>query len=169
MDQNDDFANRTYPVVEDMARQRKAWRGEQIGWYVLMLLVLLSLLGLFSKGPLSTAQATSTDGKLTVEYERFSRNGAEEKMVIAAKGQPGQPLEVIIGAGLLEGFDLEALHPQSGPAHSLGRDLVVPLRADSNGDATLYLTLRSNGVWLYRSAIALSTGARVAVPKFIYP
>lgn len=169
MDRKDDFANRTYPIVEDMARQRRAWRMERIGWYLLLLLVLLTLLGLFSKGPLSTVTVASDDGSLQVEYERFSRNGAEEDMVITAKGQPGQALQVVIGARLLEGVAVEALHPQSGPGYSRGRDLVVPLRADAAGLATLYVTLRSDGAWLYRSEVSLSSGARVAVPKFIYP
>ncbi|WP_263264756.1 hypothetical protein [Pseudomonas sp. RIT-PI-S] len=169
MDQQDDFDNRTYPVKEDMTRERWAWRVERAGWYVLMLIVALTLLGLFSKGPLSSVTVASDDGALRVEYERFSRNGAEETMTITAKGHPGEPLQVVLGARLLEGMAIEALQPESGPAHSQGRDLVIPLRADNNGEAILYLTLRSNGAWMYRSEIALSTGARVAVPKFIYP
>lgn len=169
MDNNDEFANRTYPIVEDMDRQRRAWAIEHMGWYLLVLIVLATLLGLFSKGPLSSMDVPSADGTLRVEYERFSRNGAQDNMVITAKGQPGQLLEITLSAKLLEGVSIEALYPESGPAHSRGRDLVVPLRADGNGTATLYLTLRSDGAWLYRGEIALSTGARVAVPKFIYP
>jgi len=169
MDQKDEFANRTYPIVEDMARQRRAWAIERVGWYLLVLIVLLTLLGLFSKGPLSSMDVSSPDGTLRVEYERFSRNGAQDNMVITAKGQPGQAVEVAIGAGLLEGMSIEALYPQGSPAHSRGRDLVVPLRTDGNGTATLYLSLRSDGAWLYRGDITLSTGAHVAVPKFIYP
>lgn len=169
MDHDNDFSNRTYPIVEDMTRQRRAWAIERIGWYVLVLIVLLTLLGLFSKGPLSSMDVASPDGTLRVEYERFSRNGAQDNMVITARGQPGQLIEVAIGAALLEGVSVEALNPQSGPAHSRGRDLVIPVRTDGNGTATLYLTLRSDGAWLYRGDIALSTGAHLAVPKFIYP
>lgn len=169
MDADDDFRSRTYPIIEDMTRQQRAWRLERVGWYGLLVLVALTLLGLFSKGPLSSVTATSEDGTLNVEYERFSRNGAQDDMVITAKGQPGQLLQVTLGAGLLGGVTVEGLQPQSGPAYSRGKDLVIPLRADANGEATLYLSLRSNGVWLYRSEVSLSTGAHVAVPKFIYP
>lgn len=167
--EHDEFANRSYPIVEDMARQRRAWRIERVGWYALLVLIGLTLLGLFSKGPLSTVKATSHDGSLTVDYERFSRNGAEERMVITARGQPGQHLDVTLPAGLLEGMALEALQPQTGPASSRDRDLLIPLRADAQGAAVLYLTLRSDGAWLFKGDVELSTGARVAVTKFIYP
>lgn len=166
---HDEFANRSYPIVEDMARQRRAWRIERVGWYALLVLIALTLLGLFSKGPLSTTTATSSDGSLTVNYERFSRNGAEERMLIRARGQPGQHLEVALPAGLLEGVALEALQPQTGPAYSRDRDLIIPLRADAQGTAVLYLTLRSDGAWLFKGDVGLSTGAQVAVSKFIYP
>lgn len=46
-----DLHNRHYPVEEDMALQRRVWRFERIGWYALLLLIGLSLAGLFSKGP----------------------------------------------------------------------------------------------------------------------
>lgn len=49
-----DFHSRDYPVREDMAYQVKVWRFERWGWYTLVLLILLALLGLFSRGPLST-------------------------------------------------------------------------------------------------------------------
>jgi hypothetical protein len=169
MDEQDEFTNRTYPVAENMQRQERAWAVERVGWYGLMLIVLLTLLGLFSKGPLSSMDVVSADGTLRVEYERFSRNGAQDTMIITARGQPGQTLDVTVGARLLEGVTLEAVHPLSAPAHSQGRDLLIPVRADQNGIATLYLTLRSDGVWLYRSDITLSSGAHVAVPRFIYP
>lgn len=42
--------NRSGPVEEDMPLQLRVWRIERAGWYALLLLVMLALLGLFSKG-----------------------------------------------------------------------------------------------------------------------
>lgn len=50
-----ELCSRRDPVREDMALQRKVWRFERWGWYGLLLLVALTLGGLFSKGPLSEA------------------------------------------------------------------------------------------------------------------
>ena len=174
MEDQNEFTNRTYPVAENMQRQQRAWTLERIGWYGLLLVVALTLLGLFSKGPLSSRDLSSPDGSLRVEYERFSRNGAQDTLIVTAKGKPDQAVQVHVVARLLEGVTLEAVHPINGPSHSEGRDLVIPVRTDSTGIATLYLTLRSDGVGLYRGTISLSSdalpsGAQLAIPRFIYP
>ena len=62
--------NRSGPVEEDMPLQLRVWRIERAGWYALLLLVMLALLGLFSKGPLSDATVTGSLGHLQVYDQR---------------------------------------------------------------------------------------------------
>ena len=164
-----EFASRTHPVLEDMAQQRRAWRFERIGWFGLLLVIALTLAGLFSKGPLSQVTAHTADGALRVQYERFSRNGAQDDLVVTSTGSPGEMRYLRLGNELLKGVSIEGLHPEPAPLRSEGQDLVIPMRADSQGIATLYLTLRNNGVGLYRGRLALIGGESLAIPKFIYP
>jgi hypothetical protein len=49
-----DLRSRHFPVQEDMAYQLKVWRFEHIGWCLLVVCMLLGLLGLFSRGVLSS-------------------------------------------------------------------------------------------------------------------
>ncbi|WP_256663355.1 hypothetical protein [Pseudomonas sp. SJZ131] len=44
-----ELRSRKYPIREDMAYQLKVWRFERVGWYVLMSLVVLGLVGYFPK------------------------------------------------------------------------------------------------------------------------
>lgn len=165
----DEFVSRTYPVREDMRQQRRTWRFERIGWLALLLLVALTLAGLFSKGPLSSVHVQTADGRLKVAYERFSRNGAQDDMIITTTGPAHEMRHLLLGHELLEGVSIESLNPQPAPLRSEGADLVIPMRADSNGVATLYLTVRSNGVGLYRGHLRLLDGDDLPIPKFIYP
>lgn len=55
MNREEELDSRRYPIAEDMALQCRIWRFERIGWWGLGLVVLLALLGLFSRGPLSRA------------------------------------------------------------------------------------------------------------------
>lgn len=57
-----EMQDREHPGAEDMSLQRKVWRFQRAGWYVLMAIVILTLLGLFSRGPLSTLEAVSDQG-----------------------------------------------------------------------------------------------------------
>jgi hypothetical protein len=169
MNEQQEFASRTDPIQEDMDLQCKAWRFERIGWLALVVLILLTLAGLFSKGPLSTVQLQTPDGRLKVEYERFSRNGAQDDLIVSSSGAPGEMRYLVLGAEWLQGMSIESLNPQPANLTSEGRDLVIPMQADAKGVATLYLSMRSNGVGLYKGHLRLRGGPELATPKFIYP
>jgi len=164
-----EFDSRSYPIGEDMPNQRSAWRFERVGWFGLLVLIGLTLAGLFSKGPLSQVEPQSSDGSLKVRYERFSRNGAQDDVIVTAKGAPNRMLYLVLNGELFEGLSIEGLNPQPAPLRSKGRDLVIPMLADEDGTATLYLTVRSNGVGLLKGRARLLNGSEVAIPKFIYP
>jgi hypothetical protein len=166
---DEEMLDRQYPVAEDIRLQRKVWRFQRVGWYVLLAVVILTLSGLFSKGPLSSLTAVSEHGDLTVEYERFHRSGGANSMVIQAVGLPGKMVTLLISKAMIEGFSVESMQPQ--PATSMGTpeglSLTVPV--DEHGRATLYLSWRSNGLGLFKSDIAIVGGGHLPITQFIYP
>ncbi|WP_225930804.1 hypothetical protein [Pseudomonas siliginis] len=99
-----DLRSRQFPVQEDMAYQLKVWRFERIGWYLLVLCMLLGLLGLFSRGVLSSQEARSDDGKVQVEYEMFHRNGSTNPLKLSVHTAPEATVELDIGGEMLDGF-----------------------------------------------------------------
>ncbi|AZD16008.1 hypothetical protein PUP66_16290 [Pseudomonas chlororaphis] len=165
----DDLLPRSQPIQEDMALQRKVWRFERVGWYALVVIVLLTLAGLFSRGPLSTRDISSADGSLRVEYQRFLRNGATDSLTLHLRGGARQLLEVEIAGELLQGFSVQALQPEPLKASSAGAGIRLWLRTDADGQARLYLTLLSTGVGFYDSRIRLADHPPLSISQFIYP
>ncbi|MCJ8206835.1 hypothetical protein [Pseudomonas sp. RGM2987] len=165
----DDLHNRVFPVHEDMAYQLKVWRFERVGWYVLVLLVVLTLLGLFSRGPLSSADVQSRDGRLGVTYEKFHRNGSSNPLVLHLKGQPNALLEVELGGEWLQGFNVEAMQPQPVRSASAGQGMKLWIQADAQGQASLYLSLLGEGLGRYESRVAMPGGSAVSFDQFIFP
>ncbi|MBT2339887.1 MULTISPECIES: hypothetical protein [Pseudomonas] len=165
----EDFHSREFPVREDMAYQLKVWRFERVGWYVLVLLVILTLLGLFSRGPLSSRDVQSRDGTLGVEYEMFHRNGSDNPMIIHLEGPPNAVLEVELGGDWLEGFNVEALQPQPLRSAGAGKGMKFWVQADAQGQANLYLSVLGTGLGTYHSRIAMPGGAAVSFDQFIFP
>ncbi|AZD79796.1 hypothetical protein [Pseudomonas chlororaphis] len=165
----DDLLPRSQPIQEDMVLQRKVWRFERAGWYVLLAIVLLTLAGLFSKGPLSTRDISSADGSLRVEYQRFLRNGSTDSLTLHLRGDARQLLEVEIAGELFQGFSVQALQPEPLRASSAGSGVRLWLRADADGQARLYLTLLSTGVGFYDSRISLADQPPLSISQFIYP
>ena len=164
-----DLHSRNYPVDEDMVLQRKVWRFERLGWYGLVVLIGLTLAGLFSKGPLSSAAASTADGQLRVEYQRFLRNGSSDKLIVHLEGKPREPLEVEISGELLRGFEVEMLQPQPLKASAAGEGVRLWVLSDDAGQAIVHLTVRSDGVGSFTTRVSLPTGASLGFSQFIYP
>ncbi|HSC82386.1 MAG TPA: hypothetical protein VLC30_02110 [Pseudomonas sp.] len=166
---DNELQSRSEPVNEDMPLQRRVWCFERLGWYVLLLLIILALLGLFSDGPLSHRQVSSPDGRLRLEYERFGRNGSSEQMVLHLKGHPNDHLQLTLGGTLLDALVVETLQPPPLRSGSQGEDLVWQLPTDAQGNAVLYLTLQINHAGAYRAVLSIDEQSVVHIEKLIYP
>jgi hypothetical protein len=164
-----EMQDREYPVSEDISLQRKLWKFQRSGWYVLVTVVILTLLGLFSRGPLSTLETVSEQGDLTVQYERFHRSGGANTMVVQATGQPGKDVSLLISKPMLDGFSVESIQPQ--PVSSMGspQGLSITFPADKSGQVTVFISWRSNGIGLFKSQISVVGGGQIPVNQFIYP
>jgi hypothetical protein len=164
-----EMQDREYPVAEDISLQRKVWKFQRAGWYVLLAVVILTLLGLFSRGPLSTLETVSEQGDLTVQYERFHRGGGANTMVVQATGQPGKDVSLLISKPMLDGFSVESIQPQ--PVSSMGspQGLSITFPTDKSGQVTVFISWRSNGIGLFKSQISVVGGGQIPVNQFIYP
>jgi hypothetical protein len=164
-----EMQDRRHPVDEDIALQRRIWRFERAGWYVLVAVVLLTLFGLFSHGLLSSTTVTSTQKDLTVEYERFHRSGGVNAMVIRSRVEPGKPHTIVLGNSMMEGFSIDSIQPQPVSSAGARQGLRLTLNGDDHGDSTLYLAWRSDGLGLFKSDISVEGGGQVSINQFIYP
>ncbi|VEF11922.1 Uncharacterised protein [Pseudomonas fluorescens] len=164
-----DYHSRDYPLHEDMSFQVKVWTFERLGWYVLVLVVVLAMLGLFSRGPLSAREVKASDGKISVEYELFHRNGSVNPMKINVLGAPGATVELELKGELLEGFSVETMQPEPVRASSGGQGMRLFLQTDTEGRASIYLTLRGDGLGLFKTRITSPGAITVSLDQFIYP
>ncbi|MNO45597.1 hypothetical protein D3C76_358660 [compost metagenome] len=166
---DDELTSRQQPVEEDMPMQQRVWRFERVGWYVLLLIVLLALAGLFGNGPLSDAQMTSADGRVQVEYQRLSRSGTTDNLRITVRGSPGQPVKVLLGGTLLTEASIETMQPEPQVSLSQGKALLLQLGTSEDGIATLYLTLRSEHVGTLDGVVRVGAGSAVHFSTFLFP
>ncbi|WP_460125978.1 hypothetical protein [Pseudomonas sp. S2_C03] len=164
-----DLESRKYPVREDIAYQIKVWRFERFGWYMLVLLMILGLAGLFSRGLLSSRDVLSDDGRVRVEYEMFHRNGSTNAMKISLSGEPESTLELEVAGELLDGFSIETLQPEPVRSRSSAQGMRLWIQADTKGQASVFMTLRGDGLGLFRSTIILPGTSGVKLTQFIFP
>lgn len=168
MSSDDDLADRSYPIQEDMSQQQRQWKAERVGWFVLSVLIIAALLGLFGIGLFSSVQLASPDGELSAEYGRFERNGASSQLVIRAKGDHAGKLEVQIEGALFERFSIENIHPQPSMTLSYDGGQRMSFKTEPRQTAAIILSIRPSQLGLSRSTIK-SASSRLDITQFTYP
>ena len=164
----DEQRSRHQPVEENMAMQQRVWRFERVGWYVLSLVMLLALAGLFGRGPLSQGQASSADGRAGAirALEPQRRDGTPEDHGTWPAQRAGRGPA---GWELFREASLETLQPQPLRSRSEGQGLALQLETGTDGTATLYLTLRADTPGSLEGRVSLGPDSVVHFSSFIYP
>lgn len=168
-DPAEEFADRHYPLQEDMQLQRRVWRFERIGWGVLYLFIILTLLGLFSKGMLSKARAQNDSGSVVVEYQRFERNGTITHLTLRVKVGKDGAAAIGLDGDFLNNFTIESIQPAPTVSRNQGTGVAWIFRPDEQGWATVHLSMHADGVGLVRSAAVSADSSPVRLVQFIYP
>jgi hypothetical protein len=78
-------------------------------------------------------------------------------------------VELELTGALLDGFSIETLQPQPIRVISAGPGMKMWLQTDAQGLANLYLTLRGDGLGLFRSRITSPGATPVNLDQFIFP
>lgn len=60
-------------VEQDLPFQYREWRIERIAWFIIALLLLAAALGVFGRHPFARVTVHTSDGRLSVQYDRFTR------------------------------------------------------------------------------------------------
>lgn len=166
---HDDYQSRDYPVREDMVYQIKVWRFERCGWYALVILVLLGLLGFFSRGPISSRDIHGSDGKVRVQYEAIHRSGSSNPMTISLVGAPDVAVQIELSGELLDGFTIESLQPTPVRTSSAGGGMKLWVQTDTQGKANIYLTLRGDGLGVFSTRVVSPGTAPLILNQIIIP
>jgi len=163
----DEFANRQFPIREDMRFQRRAWIVERGGWAVLVLIALVGLSGAFGNGPLSWQRASA--GSLSVEYERFQRITRLSRFTFDVSTRAAPEVRLHLSNAFQENFEISNIQPQ--PARSAvgpdGIDLSFTRQGASAGRIVIWAHSRRYGTSDITARLGNEAPASLSV--FVYP
>lgn len=128
---------RSLQIREDLQFERRQWRVQRAGWWVMCVLLLLALAGLFGNGPLSNTSAAA--GELRVEYQRFVHADAPTTLRLSAASLSGDTARISIDRRYLEAMDFQRIDPHPVKAESAG-DAVI-LHFAVGGARTLHVSI----------------------------
>lgn len=146
---------------------------EKIALGLLTLFVVAALLGLFGDGPLSEAVASSSDGQLRVDYQRFCRRNAPQTLDITLPTQAGaQHVELSINGDYLRRVQVTEIlpHPMQSIRHQAS---LLRFATDGSGEpmlVRLHLEPQYAGVQQAHFAVGpADQGREIHFKQLVYP
>jgi hypothetical protein len=146
---------------------------EKFAFALLILFVLAALLGLFGDGPLSAAVASSNDGQLRVDYQRFCRRHAQQTLDITLPTQAGAGyVELSINSDYLRRVQVTEIlpHPVQSIQHQTGQ---MRFATDGSGQPmTVRFHLEPQQAGVQQAHLTIGTGNQgreVHFQQLVYP
>lgn len=162
----------TLQVEEDLDFQRREWRVQRVGWVVVALLLLATLLGLTGPGPLSRATAGSEGAPLRAEYNRFGRHHAPGtvRFELSPEAVRDGKAKLWVSRSYLETVQVDSISPEPESVQA-GADRLTYTFDVGELDRPTKLTfhIEPEDFGLIPARAGLEGGPELTFSQFVYP
>ncbi len=166
-------SSRTVDIGEDLEFQQRSWKVQRIGWIVMLLIVIAALLGLFGRGPLSSAHVGESGAALSADYERFVRLEAPQQLTLyvgAEAVRPDSTAQIWLDREWLAGTEVKAISPEPAATVAGAERNTYTFRVDpSSLPARLTFELQSHSLGPITGRLGVSSGPSYTFSQFSYP
>jgi hypothetical protein len=166
MNRHGDLEIETDPVF-----QRRDWRAQRVGWWVLIVALIAALAGLFGQGPLAHARVRSSDARLEIAYDRIARHGADLEWVAVVAPTSGDSIvDLWISTDLLGGMMMRRIEPQPLEERAARDGVAYRFRiADAAHPATIVFHTEPIDLWSRSGWVRIVGGDSVHVRQYVLP
>jgi hypothetical protein len=159
-------------VGERPSFQRREWRVDRVGWVVMALVLVAGLLGVWGGGSLGNVTATGSDGRVSVDYDRFVRNLGQSSLIVTFP--PGSAEQGVISMRIdqqyLAANEVESTTPQPDSVTAREGRFIFEFSAADDTSLTARFDFRPNsGAGVRTATIESDSGAPVRLWQFVYP
>lgn len=159
-----------HPVRENPRWLRFESRVQQYGAYLLFLIVISALAGLFSHGFLSDRTQETGDKQLQVHYERFGRLQSDMALAVTVRAPKHEQLVITLGGDFMQQYEIRTLQPQPDQVSSRNGVLRLEYSHAHPGDVfDLWLGLTPQLPGSATSQIGVEGASSTSIWQFIYP
>jgi hypothetical protein len=163
----------TLDLDVDEKFQRTEWRVQRGAWIIWCLILLAALAGLTGSGPLSHASQATSNGNLTIDYDRFVRHGHHTRIKLYVKNEEAaRPVAIKLSQSLLDGIMIHRIEPEpaSRELSSDGAVYTFAAASDATGQSSqIDLLLEYEGVGRLRGQIGIVGEEPILLNQFVYP
>ena len=146
--------------------QRRFHRIQRIAWWLLALVPVAAVLGLFGGGLFGETTAGSRAAGLTVTYDRFARITADTEIELRLARADG-PTSVSISRALLDGYDITEIRPE--PERVVTRPDRIEYVFAASASGTARFAVQPSSAGSISGTVTVAGGAPVRVNQFVFP
>ncbi len=155
-------------IEQDLQYQQRAWTVERIGWIAMFLIASSALLGLTGSGWLSQAKAGQASAPFWLEYDRFGRFQAPEKLRIHInKTSSTRQIQLSLSRQYLEGIQIQQVTPEPDRIELSSDRLIYVFNGTAPTAITIYMQPEQMG--LLHGFVRLEGAQPLQFQQFIYP
>ncbi|EHN8920757.1 hypothetical protein F6U03_000485 [Enterobacter asburiae] len=142
----------------------------QVGFIVLLVIIVAAIAGLFSSGMVSDTVKTNSAKSLTINYERFGRRETETRMELAFPVQAEGKYTLSMTSESSDVYEPGSVWPQPDTMFSRGKTLFFVynnLKKSDSFSVLLFTTPSRAGKW--NTVIRVNSESEINIWQFIYP
>lgn len=163
---------RSIELYEDVDFQRRQWRWQRFGWVLMCLFAAAGLLGYFGDGPYSAGVASSTDGALRLDYERFARRDAVSRLrvTLAPQALVDGHVELRVGNDYLRNVQIHAITPEPEQSIAGAEDVAYRFAGAASGrELVIWFVVETQKAGMQQLRIGASGGTGLAARQLVFP
>jgi hypothetical protein len=141
------------------------------GITVFTAVLFAAFVGLLGRGPLSHATASSTDGNLHVDYCRFVRYEAPERLDIrlAAEFINAGEVQLQLSKEFVEQVEMQSIEPEPTSTASGSEHFTYTVRLDKNRPGSIRVRFTPHHFGRLKFQVGVAAGPTVHAQHFAYP
>jgi hypothetical protein len=146
--------------------QRRFGRVQRVAWWLLAVVPVAAMAGLFGGGLFGKVTAGSERARVTVTYDRFGRLTADTELELQF-ARPSRTTDVAISRAFLGRYDTSDVRPQPVHVRTLADAVVFTFAAAPGGRATFFL--QPDAVGSSSGTVSVTGGTPVHIKQLVYP
>jgi hypothetical protein len=146
--------------------QRRFERFQRVAWWLLALVPVAAVAGLFGDGLFSEVTVGSERAGVTVTYERFGRLTADTELELEF-ARPSRTTDVAISRAFYDRYNMSEMRPEPVRVRTLADAVVFTFAAAPGGRATFFL--QPDAVGSSSGTVTVAGGTPVRVKQLVYP
>lgn len=147
---------------------RSEWYVQRVGWVAIALILLAALFGLLGSSYFGQRQAVSADGRLQIEYPRYTRFGAQARLTVGVLAD-GPALRIWLPVAYLERMHLQRVEPEPVRVTAAGDVRIFTFAIAPAPAARVVFQFKPETPGRVRGGIGVVDGPELAFRQFVYP